>query len=268
MIPRTNDSEYRAEPRFILQFLRRNIPIVVFLILALGGMGAVYWYFSPNQASVEAVAGLVSDVDSEFFDPNAPLAPIVKPVRPQPVTQRMQQSPPPLRIGLIAGHRGNDSGTECEDGLTEVELTSSMVERVANKLRETGMQVDSLDEFDPLLDGYFATALVSVHIDSCDYINDLATGYKISGSPYTDSSQLSICMQQAYGEVTGLPYHPNSITPHMANYHAFGKLSPGTPALIIEVGFLYLDREILTDNSDIVVEGLASGVQCYLEEAR
>jgi N-acetylmuramoyl-L-alanine amidase len=253
---------------FIFQVLRRNVPIVVFLVLALAGMIAVYWYFNPDPASVEAVTGAVVAESSDIIDPNAPLAPILKPVKPIPVTQRTQQSPPPLRIGLIAGHRGNDSGTECEDGLTEVEVTSDLIEKLAVVLRESGIRVDSLDEFDPRLKNYFATALMSVHVDSCDYVNDLATGFKISGSPYTDSSQLSICVQQAYAEATNLPYHPNSITPHMANYHAFREISPGTPALIIEVGFLHLDRNRLVNDSEDVVNGLANGILCYLEEVR
>lgn len=256
----------KNESPFILKVLRRNVPIVVFLVVALAGMIAIYWYFNPDPTSVEAVTGAIAAESFDSIDPDAPLAPILKPVKPIPVTQRRQQSPPPLRIGLIAGHRGNDSGTECEDGLTEVEVTSDLVEKLATVLRESGIRVDSLDEFDPRLDSYFATALMSVHVDSCDFVNDLATGFKISGSPYTDSSQLSICVQQAYAGATNLPYHPNSITPHMADYHAFREISPGTPALIIEVGFLHLDRDRLVNDSNDVVNGLANGIMCFVEE--
>lgn len=268
MTSRPSGSRIKNETPFILKVLRRNVSIVAFLVVAMSGMIAVYWYFNPNPASVEAVTGAVAAESRDFFDPDAPLAPILKPVKPVPVTQRTQQSPPPLRIGLIAGHRGNDSGTECEDGLTEVEITSDLVEKLATVLRESGIRIDSLDEFDPRLNNYFATALMSIHVDSCDYVNDLATGFKISGSPYTDSSQFSICVQQAYVEATNLPYHPNSITPHMADYHAFREISPGTPALIIEVGFLHLDRDRLVNDSEDVVNGLADGILCFLEEVR
>ena len=51
----------------------------------------------------------------------------------------------------------------------------------------------------------------------------------------------------------------------MTDYHAFRKLAPGTQALIIEIGFLNLDRQLLTDGSDKVVEGLANGISCFLE---
>jgi N-acetylmuramoyl-L-alanine amidase len=50
----------------------------------------------------------------------------------------------------------------------------------------------------------------------------------------------------------------------MSEYHVFNKISTVTPALIIEVGFLNLDREILTTHSDVVVTGLVNGILCYL----
>jgi len=266
MMPHPTETDYKNEPQFIIKVLRQNLPIVLFLAVAIVGMFAVYWFFGSRSDNFEAIISSESAADVALIDPDAPIASIVKPVKPKPVTQRTQQSPPPTRVGLIAGHRGFDSGTECADGLTEVELNSKIVDDLAAKLEEIGINSDSLDEFDPRLENYFATALVSVHIDSCDYVNDLATGYKISGSPYTDSTDLSICMQQAYGEATNLAYHPNSISPDMENYHAFSEISPGTPALIIEIGFLNLDREILTDNSDLVVEGLLNGIACFFGE--
>ena len=41
-------------------------------------------------------------------------------------------------------------------------------------------RVDVLDEFDPRLNGYRALLLLSIHADSCDYINDEATGFKVA----------------------------------------------------------------------------------------
>ena len=180
--------------------------------------------------------------------------------------QEANQESQVKRVGIIAGHRGFDSGTVCDDGLTEVQVTSNLTEQVASMLRTSGIETVTLDEFDPRLDGYDATALISIHIDSCDYINDLATGYKLSGSNYTDSTELSVCVQEAYGNATQLEYHPNSITPEMAGYHAFRKISNKTPAIIIEVGFLFMDREILTEGIDDVARGLHDGVMCYMEQ--
>jgi N-acetylmuramoyl-L-alanine amidase len=73
-------------------------------------------------------------------------------------------------------------------------------------------------------------------------------------------------MEQEYGRVTQMPYHPHTITEHMTDYHAFRELPPGVPAIIIEVGFLNLDREILTARSDVPAAGVYSGLQCYLSQ--
>jgi N-acetylmuramoyl-L-alanine amidase len=263
MTSQATDPEYSETGWSATRFLRRNLPLVIFLILAGVTMLSVFFFFNPGSEPSNLIA-FESEIDTSLIDPDAPVAPIVKPVNPQPVVQRLVQSPPPQKIGLIAGHRGSDSGTECQDGLTEVQVTSDLAERVADRLRKLDIETETLDEFDVRLNQYSATALISIHIDSCDYINEIATGFKIAGSPNTDSSGLTICMQQAYGDATQLPYHPNSITPHMSEYHVFNKISTVTPALIIEVGFLNLDREILTTQSDVVVNGLVDGIVCFL----
>ncbi|MFN2222473.1 MAG: N-acetylmuramoyl-L-alanine amidase [Candidatus Promineifilaceae bacterium] len=264
MMRQPDSSSESVERPIIVRVLLRNLPVVIFLLVSAAFLIAVYLFFSPDADSVEALADSAA-IDMTVPDADGPIAPIVKPVKPKPVTQRLAQSPPPIRIGLIAGHRGSDSGTECADGLTEVEVNTAVVEQLAARLRESGIEVDSLDEFDVRLEGYAASALISVHSDSCDYINEQATGFKIAGSPFIDSSELSICIEQAYGQATGLEYHPHSITPHMTDYHAFRKISPMTQALIIEIGFLNLDRDLLTSGSETVVNGLFDGIQCYLE---
>ncbi|MCI0727214.1 MAG: N-acetylmuramoyl-L-alanine amidase [Chloroflexi bacterium] len=259
MRPDSRNATWRAPTPFLFRLLRRNVPIVVFLVLATAGMLITYWYFSPVEGNVEAVAAA-----GVGADPLALTAPIVKNREQLPVTQRLAQSPGPLRIGLIAGHKDNDSGAVCSDGLTEAQVTSNIAEQVAGRLRAAGVPTEILAEFDPRLQGYSATALVSIHADSCDYINDLATGFKISGSSFTDSSRLSICVEEAYRLSTQLPYHPNSITPHMWDYHAFREIGRGTPAIIIEVGFLNLDQEVLTAKADLPITGLVSGILCFL----
>ena len=254
-------------PSALGQIIRHNLAIITFLILSTVGMMAIYWYFSPDWGTVEAAALSGIGVEAIEVEPGALSAPIFKRQEKIPVAQRLSQGEGPLRIGIIAGHSGNDSGAVCEDGLTEVQVTTSLAQRLAARLQSYGITTDLLEEFDPRLDGYDASALVSIHADSCDSINDLATGFKISGSPYTDSSKLAACIEQAYSLATDLPYHPNSITPHMTNYHAYGRLGNGTPAIIIEVGFLNLDREILTSTDDVIIEGLTKGIFCHLDKA-
>lgn len=241
-----------------LHFVGRHLSILLFLFLATAGMVSVYWYFSPAAGSVEAIAA--------GSETGGLTAPISKPAASRPVTQRLSQSPGPVRVGIIVGHEGFDSGAVCADGLTEVEINRQIGQQVAAHLEAAGIPTELLSEYDPRLTGYTASGLISIHADSCNYVNDMATGFKISGSPYTDSSQLSICIEQAYSQATQLPYHPHSITPDMADYHAFRKVAPGTQAIIIEVGFMNLDRAILTANSEKPVAGLVNGVLCFLEQ--
>jgi N-acetylmuramoyl-L-alanine amidase len=243
-----------------LQFIGRHLAILLFLSVAMAGMFSVYWYFSPVAGSVEALEAIA--------ETGGRRAAITKPVANRPIVQRLTQSPGPIRIGIIVGHEGSDSGAVCADGLTEVQVNRNIAHRVAAHLQAAGINTDLLAEYDPHLNGYTASALISIHADSCEYINETATGFKISGSPYTDSSQLSICVEQAYKQATQLAYHPHSITPDMTNYHAFRKIAPGTQAIIIEVGFMNLDRAMLTEYAERPVAGLVNGVLCFLEQNR
>jgi N-acetylmuramoyl-L-alanine amidase len=168
-------------------------------------------------------------------------------------------------VAIIAGHMNHDAGAVCADGLTEADVNLAVAHQVVNLLQEQGIGADVYAEFDPRLQGYAGTALVSIHADSCDYFNDLATGFKISGSTLTDSEALSICVQKEYQAATHLPFHANTITEDMTNYHAFREIAGGVPAVIIETGFLNLDRELLTTDAAVPAQGIASGVQCYLQ---
>ncbi|MCP4360407.1 MAG: N-acetylmuramoyl-L-alanine amidase [Chloroflexi bacterium] len=242
-----------------LHFLLGNLRLVIFIIVAFAGMIAVYLYFSPEEATAEMI-----DLSAQ----STMSAPIFKSVPQQPVLQRLAQSPGPLRIGIIAGHKGFDSGAVCPDGLTEAEVNDSITRQVVAQLQADGVPVDLLDEFDERLGRYGATAVISIHADSCVYYHDQLTGFKIAGSSYTDSAALNSCLEQSYGEVTQLPYHPTTITEHMTDYHVFREIPLGVPAVIIEVGFLNLDREILTTQSNIPAAGVFSGIQCYLNQVR
>jgi N-acetylmuramoyl-L-alanine amidase len=170
-----------------------------------------------------------------------------------------------LRIGIVSGHSGYDPGAVCPDGLTEAEVNLSVATRVAERLQRAGAQVDLLEEFDPLLQGYRADAFVSIHADSCE--SDLS-GFKVarvqqSAVPEAED-RLVACLWQEYGEATGLPPHPGSITYDMRDYHAFREIHPLTPGAIIEVGFLGGDRRLLTARPDRAARGVAEGVICFL----
>ncbi|WP_420643709.1 N-acetylmuramoyl-L-alanine amidase family protein [Candidatus Leptofilum sp.] len=250
------DNGWENESFDWVRLLGRNLPIVVFLLVAFVGMGLTYWFFSPPEATAEMIANSSSSSLS---------APFYKPVPAKPVLQRLTQSPGPIRIGLISGHKGSDSGAVCDDGLTEADVNLNIAEKVAGALLAQGIHADILDEFDPRLGNYGGTAVISIHADSCNYFNDLATGYKVAASSRTDSTLLQNCMESAYQQATQLSYHANTITLHMTDYHAFRTLPDGVPAIIIETGFMYLDRELLTNNADIPAAGILSGIQCFLD---
>jgi N-acetylmuramoyl-L-alanine amidase len=172
------------------------------------------------------------------------------------------------RIGLVAGHFGNDSGAVCADGLTEAAVNKEIADRVATILVRQGYQVDLLQEFDEKLKDYRALALVSIHADSCEFINDQATGFKVAassaGTAPTDSQHLLTCLVSRYAARTALPFHAGSITRDMTSYHSFSEIDQNTPAAIIETGFMYLDRAFLTQHADQVSLGIAEGVLCFV----
>jgi N-acetylmuramoyl-L-alanine amidase len=180
---------------------------------------------------------------------------------------------PTWRIGIVSGHSGYDSGAVCRDAagritLTEADVNLNIAFLVQKKLLERGYQVDLLNEFDARLNGYKAVALVSIHNDSCDYINEQATGFKVAPAMTARdaerSTRLTQCMINRYQQVTGLPFHAGSITPDMRDYHAFTEIDPNTVAAIIETGFLNLDRDFLINQADLVAEGIVKGIDCFV----
>ena len=192
---------------------------------------------------------------------------------PQPGSNPVLTPQPQLRIGIVAGHNGNDPGAVCLDSngqviLTEAQVNLDIASRVQTGLVGLGYQVDLLNEFDTRLNGYRAVALVSIHNDSCDFINEQATGFKVAASLDTRDVQraqrLTACMVDRYQKTTGLTFHKGSITSDMREYHAFSEIDPETITAIIEAGFLNLDQVILPKKSDLVAEGIIKGIQCFI----
>lgn len=174
------------------------------------------------------------------------------------------------KIGIVSGHYGHDSGAVCPNGVTEAELNLKISTIVQKMLTDLGHEVDLLQEFDPRLWGYQAAVLVSIHLDSCEYINEQATGFKVASAlaaqDLTASQKLSRCLSDEYGAVTGLPYHAGSVTDDMTFYHAFSEVDPRTPAAIIEAGFMNLDFQFITEETDTVAEGIVAGILCFLDK--
>ena len=190
----------------------------------------------------------------------------------QPESNFVATPQPELRIGVVAGHAGNDSGAVCRDSngnvtLTEADINLGIATRVQKILTDEGYQVDLLNEFDTRLNGYRAVALVSIHNDSCEYVNDEATGFKVAAAVNTHdfnrATRLTECLRERYQNVTGLHFHAGSITNDMRGYHAFSEINPNTIAAIIETGFLNLDQDLLVKETDKVAYGVARGILCF-----
>jgi len=184
---------------------------------------------------------------------------------------------PSEHIGIVAGHYSNDKnnydpGAVCEDGLTEQSVNFRIATLVMQKLTAMGYQVDMLQEFDPLLSGYRGQVLVSIHNDSCEYQGDQATGFKVASAvrnAYPEAAgQLTNCLIDRYQRNTDMIFHYNTITKDMTEYHSFNEINSNTPAAIIETGFLNLDRQFLTEQTDRVAQGIVEGIICYLNDEK
>ena len=237
----------------------RHVAVVMVVGMALATLFTA-WTPDGSLFSLDFVTGLAGLLNlSRISSVNTPTPPAP--------TARSRPLP---RIGIVAGHNGpqNDPGAVCPDGLAEAAVNHDIATRVQAGLEANGFQVDLLDEFDPRLEEYQALALVSIHNDSCDYINDQATGFKVaraidSGVPEL-ADRLVSCLVDRYPRQTGLPFHRGSITRDMTEYHSFYEINETTPAVIIETGFLNLDRQILTEQPYRAAQGVIDGILCYV----
>jgi N-acetylmuramoyl-L-alanine amidase len=153
--------------------------------------------------------------------------------------------------------------------LTEASINMEVAQAIVDQLEAESIQVDLLEEYDQRLDGYNASALISIHADSCIYPE--ASGFKVAsleGSTNPENQPLVDCIAAEYLQSTGLPFHANSITFDMTQYHAFNTIAPQTPGAIIEVGFMLADRELLTEHPDLVAQGIVNGIHCFFQERR
>ena len=175
-----------------------------------------------------------------------------------------------VRIGIVSGHWGNggDPGAVCPDGINEHDVNLAIASLVRQKLEARGFEIDLLQEYDPRLDNYHAAVLLSIHADTCDVIDEHASGFKVAASAYSRdknlADRLTACLEDRYASITGLLLQPSSLTINMTDYHAFSAINSDTSAAIIETGFLNLDREILIHHPDLVADGVLSGILCFV----
>ncbi len=179
---------------------------------------------------------------------------------------------PNFHVGLVAGHWGYDTGAVCPDslgGYREVDINYTIADLTRQHLQAYGVTVDILKESDERLEGYEANALVSIHADTCEYLEGHTSGFKIAETQSNhrpeQAARLLKCLENRYAAATGLIIDRNRITRDMTEYHAFGEINPITPAVIIETGYMNKDQWLLIDDPYTAAKGIADGIMCYLE---
>ena len=103
---------------------------------------------------------------------------------------------------------------------------------------------------------------------SCSNYGAAGTGFNAAsaasrGTTRGADERLLDCLIHQYGATTGLPRH-FGITDDMTFYHTFAEVSDDTPVAIIELGFMLNDRRSLTEQQDLLAQGIANGVRCFL----
>lgn len=234
--------------------------LLVSLAAAMMASTIFTWFTSPEFFQKDVVSGLQAAQVAQRITPTA-----------EPTSQ-----PTPnylRRIGIVSGHRGpeNDPGAVCPDGLTEAEINFNVAQLTVRYLREEGYSVDLLDEFDARLDDYKVAALVSIHANTCEDYGEPVSGYLVARAAVRPSGGLddllAECLATYYGPMTGLERR-FSLTRDMTDYHTFREIHPLTPAAIIELGFMRDDRELLTEQQDLLARAIVEGVRCFLEPER
>jgi len=172
-------------------------------------------------------------------------------------------------IALLVGHWQDNQGEVCADGLLEADVNLNIVNRAAQILTARGYTVDIFPEYDLGLLNYRGVALVAVYSGSCAQNPPPPSGFKIATNLTAQNpdevNHLAVCLGQAYQEHTHLPFQYEVINPDHFSYHIFRDIHADTPAVFIEVGSLYTDREVVARQADSAANGIASGIMCFIE---
>jgi N-acetylmuramoyl-L-alanine amidase len=242
--------------------------ILLFAMAFVLGIVYVLWLTS-DTTNEQPTAAVAAANHAEIVGPTRTLRPTRTPAATE--TPEALPSPNPLirnvKVGIVAGHWQHGPGAVCPDGLQEVDINRDVGSRVISLLQQKGYTAELLPEFSEKLAGYEADAFVSIHADSCNVSE--VSGFKVarvaSSAIPEEEDRLVACLVAEYGQATGLPFHKNSITFDMTEYHAFREIAPGTPGAIIELGFMGADRELLTEGSAEVAQAVVQGIVCFLE---
>jgi len=157
----------------------------------------------------------------------------------------------------------------CADGTIEADINYAIANRVKLNLEEKGFRAQVFPEFDLDLLKYKADAFVAIYSGSCLQDPLPASGFKIGTSLTSENNDnvnnLAICLAENYQSSTRLPFSYEVIHPDHPSYHIFRDIHASTPAVLIEIGAMSTDRNVIISQSNSVVEGIAAGIQCFID---
>jgi hypothetical protein len=172
-------------------------------------------------------------------------------------------------IGILAGHWQDSPGEVCSDGLIEADVNQALAAHVAQILTKKGYRVDIFPEYDLALLNYHSAVFVAIYSGSCSESPQPPSGFKVASSLIAQNpdevNQLAVCLSEQYQKATRLSFTYEVLNPDHPSYHIFRDVHPETPAVMIEVGSLKTDREMIVSQSDTVSEGIVAGILCYLK---
>jgi N-acetylmuramoyl-L-alanine amidase len=112
--------------------------------------------------------------------------------------------------------------------------------------------------------------LVSIHANTCQDYGEVVSGFLISTADArvgSGNDQLLVECVASYYENASQLGRRFGLTRDMTDYHIFRAIHPLTPAAIVELGFMFSDRALLTEQPDQLARGITEGILCYLEPA-
>ena len=174
-----------------------------------------------------------------------------------------------IHVGILAGHWQNHTGEVCADGVIEADINYAIANRVKLDLEGKNFQVTLFPEFDLDLLNYEADVLVAIYSGSCLQSPPPPSGFKIGTSLTAENPEkvnnLAVCLAENYQKYTQLPFTYEIINPDHASYHIFRDIHRDTPAVLIEIGKLSTNRDLIANRSSSIVEGITAGIICFVE---
>jgi hypothetical protein len=172
-------------------------------------------------------------------------------------------------IGILSGHWQDNPGEVCSDGLIEADTNQAISARVTQTLTDMGYKVDIFPEYDLALLNYHSAAFVAIYSGSCNESPIPPSGFKVATSLTAQDpekvNQLAVCLAEQYQKATKLPFTYEVLNPDNPSYHIFRDINSDSPAVLIEVGSLKTDRNLIVSHTDTVSDGIVAGILCYLD---